>query len=337
VCIVADGTFSVSSLHAATFFSWLGLTQYRSSDAVLGALGELRGLPQAHASKHHMRQEPHRSLRYHRDRLGDLAVSSWPRAHKGRRKTKDASGRRKRRLWVLVKRERYVIPNLITSLGLLLGCYSVAISVNGQFYRAALMIELAALCDGLDGVVARASNTASPFGVEYDSLSDVVAFGVAPASLAYMWALRPLGNVGLIEAGLFVVCGALRLARFNVQTQIGHPYFFRWPADTGCGDLNRWTALSLLPAGFQRAQDIVPFGETGSAVAGVPDGLARRRSQGSRLGETERSRPDRRSAMVSWVVFYRCRSITRALSLPPYGQAARAGLRAGRLLPPRTA
>jgi CDP-diacylglycerol---serine O-phosphatidyltransferase len=153
-------------------------------------------------------------------------VSSRPRAHKGRRKTKDASGRWKRRLWVLVKRERYVIPNLITSLGLLLGCYSVAISVNGQFYRAALMIELAALCDGLDGALARASNTASPFGVEYDSLSDVVAFGVAPASLAYMWALRPLGNVGLIEAGLFVVCGALRLARFNVQTQIGHPYFF---------------------------------------------------------------------------------------------------------------
>jgi CDP-diacylglycerol--serine O-phosphatidyltransferase len=155
-------------------------------------------------------------------------VSNRPKAHKILRKTKAGPGSRRwmRQLRVLVKRERYVIPNLITSLGLLLGCYSVANSVNGQFYRAAILIELAALCDGLDGLVARASNTAGPFGVEYDSLSDVVAFGVAPASLAYTWALRPLGNVGLIEAGLFVVCGALRLARFNVQTQIRHPHFF---------------------------------------------------------------------------------------------------------------
>jgi CDP-diacylglycerol---serine O-phosphatidyltransferase len=173
-------------------------------------------------------QEPHRSLLHHRDRLGNFAVNNRPKAHKALRKAKVGPGskRWRRHLWVLVRRERYVIPNLITSLGLLLGCYSVANSVSGQFYRAAVMIELAALCDGLDGLVARASHTASRFGVEYDSLSDVVAFGVAPASLAYMWALRPLGNVGLIDAGLFVVCGALRLARFNVQTQIGHQHFF---------------------------------------------------------------------------------------------------------------
>jgi CDP-diacylglycerol--serine O-phosphatidyltransferase len=80
------------------------------------------------------------------------------------------------------------------------------------------MIVIAFVCDGLDGRIARASRTSSQFGVEYDSLSDVVAFGVAPAMLAYSWALRPIGSLGIGVAGLFVLCSALRLARFNVQT-----------------------------------------------------------------------------------------------------------------------
>ena len=80
------------------------------------------------------------------------------------------------------------------------------------------MIAVAFVCDGLDGRVARASRTSSQFGVEYDSLSDVVAFGVAPAMLAYTWALKPLGSLGIVICGMFVVCGALRLARFNIQT-----------------------------------------------------------------------------------------------------------------------
>jgi len=151
-------------------------------------------------------------------------VSNRPRPHKSPRKVPDSRPRWTRRAWILVKRERFVIPNLITSLGLLLGCYS-----NGQFYRAAVMIEFAALCDGLDGLVARASHTASRFGVEYDSLSDVVAFGVAPAGLAYMWALRSLGRIGMVEAGFFVVCGALRLARFNVQTRVHGTHFVGLP------------------------------------------------------------------------------------------------------------
>ena len=80
------------------------------------------------------------------------------------------------------------------------------------------MIVIAFVCDGLDGRVARASRTSSQFGVEYDSLSDVVAFGVAPAMLAYSWALKPIGSLGIGVSGLFVLCAALRLARFNVQT-----------------------------------------------------------------------------------------------------------------------
>jgi CDP-diacylglycerol--serine O-phosphatidyltransferase len=80
------------------------------------------------------------------------------------------------------------------------------------------MIAIAFICDGLDGRVARLSRSSSQFGIEYDSLSDVVAFGVAPAGLMYSWALKPLGTFAIVICGLYVVCAALRLARFNVQT-----------------------------------------------------------------------------------------------------------------------
>ena len=91
-------------------------------------------------------------------------------------------------------------------------------AVSGHFEVAAVMIVIAFVCDGLDGRIARASRTSSQFGVEYDSLADVVAFGVAPAMLAYSWALIPIGSLGIGVSGLFVLCAALRLARFNVQT-----------------------------------------------------------------------------------------------------------------------
>lgn len=116
-----------------------------------------------------------------------------------------------------LRRGVFLLPVTITSLGLLSGFYSLVSSINGHFELAAVMIAIAFICDGLDGRVARASRTSSEFGVEYDSLSDVVAFGVAPASLAYCWALKPLGGIGIVIAGLFVVSSALRLARFNVQ------------------------------------------------------------------------------------------------------------------------
>lgn len=115
------------------------------------------------------------------------------------------------------KRGVFLIPATITSLGLLAGFYSLISAINGHLELAAVMIMIAFVCDGLDGRVARASRTSSQFGVEYDSLSDVVAFGVAPAGLAYMWALKPLGALGIMASGLFVLCAALRLARFNIQ------------------------------------------------------------------------------------------------------------------------
>ncbi len=117
-----------------------------------------------------------------------------------------------------LRRGVFLLPATITSIGLLAGFYSMVSAVTGHFEVAAVMIVIAFICDGLDGRVARASRTSSQFGVEYDSLSDVVAFGVAPAMLAYSWALKPIGSFGIGVTGLFVMCAALRLARFNVQT-----------------------------------------------------------------------------------------------------------------------
>ena len=111
----------------------------------------------------------------------------------------------------------YVLPNLITSGSLFAGFYVIIASTDGHFERAAWFILLSAVLDGLDGKVARLTGTTSKFGVELDSLADVVAFGVAPGVLMYTWALKPFGKLGWLAAFLYVVCGALRLARFNVQ------------------------------------------------------------------------------------------------------------------------
>lgn len=111
----------------------------------------------------------------------------------------------------------YVLPSLITTAGLFSGFYSVIASVRGDFFAAAVAILIANVFDILDGRVARLTNTTSRFGIEYDSLSDLIAFGVAPGILVYRWALEPWGSWGWLAASLYVTCGALRLARFNVQ------------------------------------------------------------------------------------------------------------------------
>ena len=111
----------------------------------------------------------------------------------------------------------YVLPNLITSGSLFAGFYSLAATYTGRFEHAAAAIVVAAVLDGLDGRVARMTRTTTKFGVEYDSLADLVALGVAPAFLVYGWALSRFGRWGWLAAFLFLICGALRLARFNVQ------------------------------------------------------------------------------------------------------------------------
>jgi CDP-diacylglycerol---serine O-phosphatidyltransferase len=111
----------------------------------------------------------------------------------------------------------YLLPNLLTSMSLFAGFYSIVATIDKKFIYAAIAIFISAIFDMLDGRVARLTNSSSKFGVQYDSLSDVIAFGVAPALLAYMWALKGYGRFGWLAAFLYVACGALRLARFNVQ------------------------------------------------------------------------------------------------------------------------
>jgi CDP-diacylglycerol---serine O-phosphatidyltransferase len=120
----------------------------------------------------------------------------------------------------------YLFPNLITTAALLCGFYSIIASTGGQFEKAVYAIFLAALFDGLDGRVARWTNAQSAFGEQFDSLSDMLSFGVAPAILAYSWILAPMGRIGLACAFIFTACAAFRLARFNVQIAVVDKRYF---------------------------------------------------------------------------------------------------------------
>jgi len=116
-----------------------------------------------------------------------------------------------------VKKGIYVLPNLFTSASLFCGFYSIIASFKEYFLSSAIAILIAIVFDGLDGRVARLTNTTSKFGAEYDSLADVISFGMAPSLLVYSWSLFIYGKWGWIVAFLFLLCGALRLARYNIQ------------------------------------------------------------------------------------------------------------------------
>jgi CDP-diacylglycerol--serine O-phosphatidyltransferase len=132
------------------------------------------------------------------------------------------------------RRGIYLLPNLLTSAALFAGFYSIISGINGRFEPAAIAIIVAGLLDGLDGRVARLTNTQSDFGEQYDSLSDLISFGLAPALLAFNWSLSSLGDIstmaaklGWLAAFLFVACAALRLARFNTQVGIADKRYFQ--------------------------------------------------------------------------------------------------------------
>lgn len=109
-------------------------------------------------------------------------------------------------------------------------------AIDGKFTASAAAIVFAGIFDNIDGKIARMTNTTSKFGIEYDSLADLVSFGVAPGILMYLWALKPLGRIGWVVAFLFMVCGALRLARFNTQVgTISSDYFVGLPIPAGAG------------------------------------------------------------------------------------------------------
>jgi CDP-diacylglycerol--serine O-phosphatidyltransferase len=143
-----------------------------------------------------------------------------------------------RPIWYILfpMRKIYIVPNFVTTANLFCGFYSVVSSMHGDFTTAAWAVMAASVFDMLDGRVARLAKATSEFGVQYDSLSDLVSFGMAPGILLYSWALAPYGRLGWLAAFLFTTCGALRLARFNVNTGIVPKGFFQGlPIPMGAG------------------------------------------------------------------------------------------------------
>lgn len=121
----------------------------------------------------------------------------------------------------------YLLPNLMTTAGLFAGFYAVIAGIQGEFALGAIAILLAMIFDGLDGRIARMTNSCSAFGAEYDSLADMVSFGLAPALLMYQWILYDFGKLGWLVAFIYTVAAALRLARFNTQVGVADKRYFQ--------------------------------------------------------------------------------------------------------------
>lgn len=127
----------------------------------------------------------------------------------------------------LRRRGIYLLPNLLTTAALFSGFFAIVQAMNGKFEIAAVAIFIAMVFDGLDGRVARLTRTQSAFGAEYDSLSDMVSFGAAPALVIYVWALKDLGKLGWIAAFIYCAGAALRLARFNTNIEVVDKRYFQ--------------------------------------------------------------------------------------------------------------
>ena len=147
----------------------------------------------------------------------------------------------------------YILPNSLTLGGMFCGFYAILAAFKGHYIYSAWAILIAIIFDGLDGWVARLTNSTTKFGIELDSLSDLVAFGVAPAVLIYSWALQPFGRVGWGAAFLYVICGALRLARYNVQM--------------GTAESKAFTGLPIPGAGVVMASLVLFYNEVWGSLS----------------------------------------------------------------------
>jgi len=129
----------------------------------------------------------------------------------------------------MVNRRRgiYLLPNLFTTAALFAGFYAIVAGMNSHFEAAAIAIYVAMLMDGIDGRIARLTNTQTDFGVQYDSLSDLASFGLAPALVIYQWSLSSMGKLGWLAAFIYAAAAALRLARFNTQAASADKRFFQ--------------------------------------------------------------------------------------------------------------
>lgn len=145
---------------------------------------------------------------------------------------------------------RSVIPNALTALNLVLGVFAIIYTFHGSYTTASLLIVGAMVADGLDGRVARFFKVSSDFGKELDSLCDLVSFGVAPALLSYVFLLKDFGTAGALTAAAFATCGALRLARFNVNTGTVKGYFMGLPIPAAGCVVATFVMLGVKPSGW---------------------------------------------------------------------------------------
>jgi CDP-diacylglycerol---serine O-phosphatidyltransferase len=153
----------------------------------------------------------------------------------------------------------YLLPNLFTTAALFAGFYAIISGMKGNFEAAGMAIIVAQLFDGFDGRVARMTKTTSAFGVQYDSLSDMVSFGLAPALVIFNWGLEPLGKWGWAASFLYAACAAMRLARFNTQVEVVDNRFFFVLASP--------PAAAILAASVWLWYDVVPSREVSILVA----------------------------------------------------------------------
>jgi CDP-diacylglycerol--serine O-phosphatidyltransferase len=167
------------------------------------------------------------------------------------------------------RRGIYLLPNLLTTGAMFAGFYAVIAGMGGDFSSACVAIVVAMFLDGLDGRVARLTNTQSAFGAEYDSLSDMLAFGVAPALICFSWALSELGKIGWTAAFIYVACAALRLARFNVQLGTADKRFFVGLASPSAAGLVVFMVWAMHEYGIEVTPAVAVMAAWVTAIAGM--------------------------------------------------------------------
>jgi CDP-diacylglycerol---serine O-phosphatidyltransferase len=155
----------------------------------------------------------------------------------------------------------YLLPNLFTTGAMFAGFYAILAGMDGKFEAAAIAIFVAMIFDGLDGTVARMTHTSSEFGVQYDSLSDMVSFGVAPAVVAFSWILNEVGRIGWAAAFIYASCAALRLARFNTQVDTVDKRYFIGLASP--------TAAALIAGMVWSGYDVAPTTQVALIAAAI--------------------------------------------------------------------
>ena len=167
------------------------------------------------------------------------------------------------------RRGIYLLPNMLTTGAMFAGFYAVIAGMAGDFSSACVAIIVAMFLDGLDGRVARLTNTQSAFGAEYDSLSDMLAFGVAPGLICFSWALSELGKIGWTAAFIYVACAALRLARFNVQLGTSDKRYFVGLASPAAAGVVVFMVWALHEYGIEITSAVAVLAAWVTAITGL--------------------------------------------------------------------